>query len=1859
MRDAVSLLPAVLQTVGEDGLSLTEDFTFSPLAHERNFAWFLCRHTPSGDAFILATATDEESTFQATQLLKNEWLLSDKLSAQWALKPVGTTHYHGRYALIYDLFSCRTLADFLRLTPQSLADFLNSAISLCTTLSKMHQQGIIHGDIKPAHFILNDDGTFRLSGFGLASLSTETQITAGLAATGGTLAYMSPEHTTRTPHLVTAVSDLYSLGIVFYELLTGKLPFGTPESSQAEWVHYHVAVEPQPPHLIRPDVPVVLSAVILRLLAKSPELRYQTTEGLLADLRRCHSTLSAEGKIEIFTPGLQDTQRKGVASPTPISDHPQAEQLLTVYDEVVKSGSQCLVVIGGAPGTGKSSLIATGIKRLQQKRALLTVVKADQHSPVLPYALFTTAFRMVVLHLLGLSAGEVERWKSHITRLLGEYMGLAVHFVPELGVLLSQRAEGLPDAHSRDARNQFSNMICRLVQAFTRPGRPLVLMIDDIHWADQGSLHLLQNLLSLSEDIPLMLVVTRRDFASLPCPVIDAQLTKLRTSASRVVEINPEPLSVKMLGRWLAEIFQVRTPVTDELSQLIHDKTAGNPLFTQAFFRQAVQDGLITHHHHPMKWTWDREALNACQYTENVADRVLQQMETIPANTRKLLGNIACVGGSGELLLLSKVLNQPVDKIVSRLLPAVTAQLITLTATGYAFTHDRIHEAAFGLIATEEKDRLHLRAANRLRALAVVESSNDSLFRAVHHIASIEDTQLIQLESATWRDVILLAARRTKNTGDYVSSLHFLQTARGLTPHLSASEEVVFLLEEAECEFLNGNLTLALALCEKLVNVPGQLTDKAIAACLMAEIHMRQSDSHLALETAVVWLAVFGIHLNRHPDKAECDAARVKLKAHVGKNPYTRFRTLPLMASRETEAVMNLMASASIFATFISPRLQFMIICKMLHLTLDQGITGASTLALSWYGVLCGDHYDEYSRGFASTLLARELVYRHDFTSFKARTLLPLDQVSIWTMPVTYAIDCAKATFNEAVANGDRTSACLALRHQTMNNLTRGDHLDSVLTTLERGLAYVRKAQYSDVEVVMQMQREYVLFLRNATEGVFSGKNFSPELMKVVQAGKATAPLFLMQFWYWLYRGMAHFFSGEYRCASHCFAQAEPFTGSVPGHIHMLDFHLYSALSETLQLEPAMYTGDIQLKVCRHYGKIATWATENARTFADKEALLNAEIQRLKGNTTLAAEQYERAVSLSRQGRFDHINGLAYELAARFAASCGLHVATEAYLKGAINAWERWGAGAKVRQLEVQQPHLAAAVQASHFNTVTFDQNEAVNDLESVITAVQALTEEINLERLINTLMMMMLERAGAQHCLLIRLLDGNVPEIEAKASITGEGTRVRILQETPVATDLPLSILSAVIRTGQEIRTGKPEIFSPFSQDPYLVASGAAVMCVPMFKQARMVGVLYLENRLMPDVFTAEHSRIISIIGAQAAISLETARLYSEVLEENIQRRRVEKQLRASQTSLMLGEKISHTGTWHWNLEQDMMLVSQEYTRILGLPGQQKSLSMANFLTRVHPDDRACISELVADSVRNGITMQAEFRILRPDGECRYIKGIGEPVESWAEVKEYFGTISDTTAQRLAEDAVRLAQADLARVSRATTVGQLTASIAHEINQPLMSIVANAGASLRWLKRDPLHLENACSSLDEIISEGKRAGDIIRGLQSLTRNHVSEFAPAELHLIARDILSLSRMELERKWISLEVSLHATNDLIYCDRVQIQQVLLNLVVNAIEAMTESEQGERTLSLSSSSPTEGRIRFEVSDTGSGLPEEVIQRIFDSFYTTKKEGMGMGLTICDEIIKKHGGVLKAENRNRGGSSFWFTLPTESRH
>ncbi len=1848
-------LSAAGNLMNGDVFTLTDDIIFTPLAQEGCIAWTLCHPLHSGESFILASAASDEAEFQATRLLKNEFALRRQLSGVWAVRPISSTSHHGRYALVYAPFPFRTLAQSTRLRVGNIADFLAMALGLCTPLRQMHAQGLVHSDIKPGNFFIDPGGAYRLAGFGLTTGSPEIASQTSLTVPGGTLAYMSPEHTARTRDSVDSRSDLYSLGIVLYELLTGTLPFEPSEGGQAEWAHHHIASVPRPLHEVRPSVPGMLSAIVLRLLEKSPANRYQTVEGLIADLRRCQANLAENGDITPFTPGLQDRLPARFLPDNLYLAHPQQQQLLAAFDRVMESGTHSLVVISGPLGSGKSSLIASALKTLQHRRVLLAVSKADQYSGVVPYTVIASAFRSLTLYLLGLGAEDVARWKRRLTRVLGSYAVLAVKLVPELGLLLDNCSLTAGDPDSTDARARFNQMASRLVEAFATPDCPLVLLIDDIHWIDQASLQLLEYLTHASGALPLLMVVAHSDTDAFPDGSAQTLLKNLRADAHHLVDIRPEPLSVKAVSRWLADIFQARASGLHELATLIHEKTGGNPLFTHEFFQRIVKDGLITHNKKQGKWYYDLPAIRARNYTENVASLVLLQLADMPLQVRRLLGCLACVGGTGKPALLSQMQAIAPEQLHEQLQPAVSARLISLAGDEYTFTHDRVHKAARALLDADEIGQLNLSAARLFTEAARQSDDSDRLFLAVHHITSAFNDICFSPERDSYRAVCHLAAQRAKSTGDYASAVRYLRTAKLLHEdalHAEPDEAFQLDFDEAECEFLQGNLPSALALCQRLMHAPCP-HQKAVAACMMAEIHMRQSNMPLALETALSSLVAFGVDLSRHPTARDCDEAWRSVESRISGDPVAAFQTLAVTQDGEAEAIMSLMLSASMFAAFACPRLHFLLLCKIIHMTLDRGLCGASTAAFAWYGVLIGRRYNEYQAGFIWSQLAHELVMRHAFNNFKGRTLLAVDLATSWVKPIGSAIESAKVCFTASVDHGDLTAACFIIRHQTMNFLTRGDHLDGVLTTIERGLGFIRKLRFPDVEILLLLQRLYVNHLRNAS-GSFTGADVFPASLIADEAARGHQHIPLTLFWFWLYRGMAHFMAGEYAEASHCLENAAPMVDSVPGYIHLLDYHFYSALSLTLVLTPETATAAQRETVKGHHDRIALWARYNPATFADKEALVGAELARLEQKSDVAIAHYERAIKLSGDAEFHHIHGLACELAGGFAKAAGFQVASEAYFRGAFSAWRRWGAMAKLRQLERHYPHLSPSVQSTPYDTIAFAQNEVVHDLESMLRAVRAMTEEIDLDRLMQTLMTLLLERAGAQRGLLIRILDNNVLETQACAETSSDGVKVRRVKERPSATDMPLSILSAVMRTGQEIRTGKPGSFSPFSQDAYLVTSGAAVMCVPMYKQAKMVGVLYLENRVMPEIFTAEHSRIVRMLASQAAVSLETARLYAELLEENVQRRRVEKELRASQTSLMLGERISNTGTWRWDIDQDLMFVSDEYARILGLPDRQRTISMADFLMLVHPEDYQRISRLVTDSVRNGVSMRAEFRVFRPDGECRYILGVGNPVGDEPSVAEYFGVITDITARRQSEDAVRVAQADLARVARATTVGQLTASIAHEINQPLMSIVANAGASLRWLSREPAMLSHARTSLEEIISEGERAGNIIRGLQALTRNQTASRSRVNLHHLVYHIVALSRSELERQQIALQYQLKAQDAFIYGDSVQIQQVLLNLIVNAIDAMAGIHDRPLTLTVSSLNPEPGRIRLDITDTGIGLSPEVQARLFDSFYTTKEQGMGMGLSISHSIIERHAGRLQAAPGERHGSRFWFTLP-----
>jgi PAS domain S-box-containing protein len=734
---------------------------------------------------------------------------------------------------------------------------------------------------------------------------------------------------------------------------------------------------------------------------------------------------------------------------------------------------------------------------------------------------------------------------------------------------------------------------------------------------------------------------------------------------------------------------------------------------------------------------------------------------------------------------------------------------------------------------------------------------------------------------------------------------------------------------------------------------------------------------------------------------------------------------------------------------------------------------------------------------------------------------------------------------------------------------------------------------------------------------------------------------------YWIRRLQALFLAGDCASAIAAASKAAPTLWALPTDFELAEYHFYGALALAATCDSA--TSDQRRQhleaLSVHHEKITAWAENCPENFANRAALLGAEIARLSGRELEAEQLYEEAIRSARGNGFVHNEAIANELAARFYMARGLKKISDTYLRDARDCYGRWGADGKVRQLDRSHPYLRSPARPPATGT-TFDAPIEQLDIGAMFKASQALSGEIVLSALIETLMRIAIEHAGAERGILI-LFRNNEARIAAEA-VTNHGRVEVALQEKIVShQDVPESALDYVVRTRASLIMDDATASNLFSDDDYVrERRPKSVLCVPVIKQTKLVGALYLENNLTPNAFTPQRIAVLEFLASQAAISLENAYLYADLVR--------------SEAFLSEGQRISHTGSWSWTVATGKVVWSEEHRRIFGHdPEKEGAADLQLFLGRLHPEDRAFVQQVLDIAIRDRAGFACDFRIVLPDGLVKYVQGIGRPiVTASGEIHEYIGTTIDVSEQKRSEDALRDAQADLVHVARLTTMGELVASIAHEVNQPLMAIVTNAETCLRWLGRDQPDIGEARNAAERIVRNGYRAGEVIRSIRALARKSPSEMAELDINGVIENILELMRVELTRHDVSVEADLRNGLATIMGDRVQLQQVMMNLIMNGIEAMSGLERRRRVLHVSTRLDGDGSVLVAVEDSGMGLDPANGDRLFDPLFTTKREGLGMGLSISRSIVEAHGGRLWASPRLPHGAIFQFALPAATR-
>jgi PAS domain S-box-containing protein len=1557
---------------------------------------------------LLAAA--ENSSPASRKRLEHEYALRAEIDAAWAAHPIELSRH--RLSLVLEDPGGVILGQLLD-RPLEMTQFLLIAISLAGVLRQVHARGLIHKDIKPANILVDAaSGGAWLTGFGIASrLPRESVNPEPPDEIAGTLAYMAPEQTGRMNRSIDARSDLYSLGITFYEMLTGVLPFKAADPM--EWVHCHIARQPVAPDVRAVKTPTALSAIVIKLLAKSAEERYQTAAGLEADLQRCLAHWKADGRIDLFALGTRDVPDRLLIPERLYGREHEIDTLLASFGRVVARGTPELVLVSGYSGIGKSAVVKELHKAIILSGGLYAAGKFDQYKRDIPYVTLAQALQSLVRSLLSQGEAALGPWRDSLSEALGLSGQLIVDLVPELQLIIG-RQSAVPDLPPQDAKNRFQMVFRRFLGVFARKHHPLALFLDDLQWLDSATLELLEHLITHSEATPLLLVGAYRANEAGPAHPLQGMIEAIRKADVVVNEIVLAPLALDDVGRLIADALHCAPEHARTLAELVKQKTGGNPFFAIQFLIALADEGLLAFDSVEAVWTWDTNRIRAKNYTDNVVDLVVQRLQRLSIATQDALKHVACLGNVAEVGMLSLVYRQPEEAMHAALWEAVRAGLIVHQGDSYKFLHDRIQQAAYSLIPEERHPAMHLRIGRKLLATMTADELTEQLFEVANQLNRGGRLIVDRDEKARAATINLRAGRKAKASAAYGSACAYLASGMEMLDEQAWGSEYEFTFslwfERAQCELLSSNFEKAEQLIEELLQRGASIVDQAAVYQLKVRLHTVRGEYPQAVDDALSCLRLFGIDLPAHPGWEEVRAEYETIWRNLNGRSIESLIELPQMTDPETQVAMQVFSSLAEVSWFTDLHLYRMLVCRMVNISMQHGMSGPAAHGYGCLGSMLGPAFHRYHEGYRFSRLACDLIERHRFTAYQTKVYHELGAVSVWTQPITSAIELRGAVTRTAIETGDLTYACYSMHQSITGLLVRNDPLDAVWRESEMALDFARTAKFRDVVDLIVSQQRFIASMQGRTV-IFSTSSdvqFDEATFEAQLTGDRMNTMICL---YWILKLKARFLSGDYTEALAAAGKAKPTLRGEPTQIFLLDYFYYAALTVAALYENASTDEQAGWRdlLAAHREQLREWAENCPPTFSDKHALVSAEFARIEGRGADAMRLYEQAIQSAREHAFVQNEGVAHEVASRFYAARGVDRIAHAYLRNARDCYLRWGAQGKVRQLD--QRHSSLREESAPFMlSATIDAPVEQLDVGTVVKASQVLSSEIELGKLIGTLMRISLEHAGAERGLLI-LLRGEEPRIVAEAT-TGDGNIEVTLRDSGLTpTELLEPVLHSAVRTRESVLLDDASGRSPFSSEEYVRQKHTrSVLCLPLTKQAKLLGALYLENNLTPRVFTSAKLALLKLLASQAAISLENVRLYDELRTENSERRRAEEGLRRSQAYLTEAQRLSQTGSFSQDVSSGELLWSEETFRIFEYePTTRPTVDL--IVRRVHPEDAAFVEKAINDAK----DCDFEHRLLMPDSSIKHLYVV-QALRDQSGRREIVGTVMDVTNRKKAE---------------------------------------------------------------------------------------------------------------------------------------------------------------------------------------------------------------------------------------------------
>ncbi|MGF2039712.1 MAG: AAA family ATPase [Nostoc sp. CmiVER01] len=1504
---------------------------------------------PDNQLVILKILKENYPTPSELTRYKQEYEVTRSLNTDGVIKAYNLQRYENSLVMFLEDFGGESLKLLMCDRQFTLKEFLSIAIKTTKSLGAIHAANIIHKDINPSNIVYNPETEqLKVIDFGISTcLSRENQTVANIERLEGTLAYIAPEQTGRMNRGIDYRSDFYSLGATLYELLTNKLPFATTDP--IELVHCHIAQQPVPPYeLVKTlnstsqSIPKAISDIVMKLLAKTPEERYQSAWGIKADLEICCARLESLGQIDEFCLATQDICDHFVIPEKLYGREKEVTQLLTTFERVSQGNTE-IMLVSGYSGIGKSALVNEVHKPILRQRGYFISGKFDQLQRDIPYAAIALAFQNLIRQLLTESEAALQTWKLELLAALNPNAQVIIDVIPQVEQIIGKQLP-VEQLGATETQNRFNLFFERFITVFAQKEHPLVIFIDDLQWADLASLKLIELLITDANIQYLLIIGAYRDNEVDATHPLMQTLEQIEKEGTRVNNISLQPLEIEYINQLIADTLKCSTKKSKFLSELVTNKTQGNPFFLTQLLHYFYKQNILSFNHNKNNWHWSIEEIERVGITDNVVELTISKIIKLNEKTQKVLQLAACIGNQFNLEVLSLVNNKSQITTARELQPALEAGLIVPLNNDYKipllwnpeeisrdtseispvfipkitkyipykFLHDRVQQAAYFLITENEKKAVHLKVGRLLMEHLKENELERNIFDIVNHFNQSFELIIEPSEKYELAKLNFEAGKKAKASTAYKAALGYLEIALQLMSLTSWKSQYVFTLklhlEALEVLYLNTKFEQVESLSAIILQQAKSVIDQVKVYEIQILLYFtNKSQQQKAIDTAFKALDSLGIRISQKPDeiKNRIKQEQEYLKSYLRETKIENLINSPKMTDSHKLEVIKILQhimGTTIVSNFL---LHIEVVLIQLNLCIKYGNAPQAVCAHSFYGsFLC--------KGIDGINLTRDinLGYRFGELSIRLQDKLKIRELEALVMHMYYGfIWHWKKTLRDKVAEkkllngfqsgidtGNNEFAIYSYISYCLIKLFKGDNLkEEVEICFVKCIDIAKKLKQGHSTFFAKICHKLITNLLEE----FKYKKYSP-----IDNVNNQEDLYLKE-WdkndKWL--TFIHFFSQtiicyffkEYAQAFKNGIEAEKYVENLSSHLTVPQHNLYFSLSclthyQSCGIEQKQILEQVEI----NQDDMKIWAGHCPANFQNKYDLVEAEKARVLGQNWQAQELYDKAIQGAKKSEFIHEEAIAYERAAEFYLSLGREEIGRLYLKNAHHCYSHWGAKAKVQALELEYPQFLMDInnrkenQSIKTTESTGGTNPQALDIITVTKASQVLASEIKLDQLLAKLMKTVIENGGAQKGFLILEKDHKWV-IEAEGTVDSDDvTLLRSLpidsvdgdRQTPI---LPVAIVNYVVRTQENVVINNATVEEQFIRDPYIVATQPkSILCTPLLNQGKLSGILYLENNLTTDAFTSDRIEVLRILSAQAAISIENARLYGQLKDYN-----------------------------------------------------------------------------------------------------------------------------------------------------------------------------------------------------------------------------------------------------------------------------------------------------------------------------------------------------------------------------------------